>query len=192
MRHTQHYAALDLSRPTGAQAIVILGGGIRRQAPEYGGDAPNDGSLQRITYGARVARATGLPVLVSGGVVRGGTPESVVMKEFLEHDLSVPVRWTETESQDTAQNASRSAAMLEAAGIHRIILVTTGLHMSRSVNEFRATGLEVIAAPVHLWSPFDTGVLAAIPNMDALVRSNLALYELGGELVRRIRVMFGG
>src|ERR1700722_4053818 len=37
-RLAEHYPPLDLSRPSGAQAIVILGGGgWRDTAPEYGG-----------------------------------------------------------------------------------------------------------------------------------------------------------
>ncbi len=61
--------AFDASRPTNAQAIVILGGGTRRYAPEYGGATLSTLSLERVRYGARLARRTGLPVLVSGGPV---------------------------------------------------------------------------------------------------------------------------
>ena len=50
-----------------AKAVVILGGGVRRNAPEYGGDTLATLTLERVRYGARVARLTGLPVLVSGG-----------------------------------------------------------------------------------------------------------------------------
>ena len=53
-------------------AIVILGGGVRRHAAEYGGDTLGQLTLERVRYGARVARLTGLPVLVSGGSVFGG------------------------------------------------------------------------------------------------------------------------
>jgi uncharacterized SAM-binding protein YcdF (DUF218 family) len=49
-----------------AKAVVILGGGIRHNAPEYGGDTLATLTLERVRYGARVARLTGLPILVSG------------------------------------------------------------------------------------------------------------------------------
>ena len=65
--------ALDLRRPGEAQAIVILGGGIRRNAAEFGGDTLARLTLERVRYGALVARTTRLPVLVSGGSVFGGT-----------------------------------------------------------------------------------------------------------------------
>ena len=60
---------LALEDARNAQAIVILGGGIRRDAPEYGGDTLGTLTLERVRYGARVARLTGLPVLVTGGTV---------------------------------------------------------------------------------------------------------------------------
>ncbi|MEP6678782.1 MAG: YdcF family protein, partial [Betaproteobacteria bacterium] len=44
----------DPARAKEAQAIVILGGGIRRLAPEYGGDTMNRLTLERVRYGARV------------------------------------------------------------------------------------------------------------------------------------------
>ena len=51
-----------------AEAIVILGGGTRRNAPEYGGDTLGRLTLERVRYGAQVAKLTALPVLVTGGV----------------------------------------------------------------------------------------------------------------------------
>src|SRR6185369_731300 len=53
------------------QAIVILGGGRRSDSPEFGGDTVSHYTLERVRYGAQLARQTGLPVLVSGGSVFG-------------------------------------------------------------------------------------------------------------------------
>ena len=85
---------LDLARARDAQAIVILGGGIRPHAAEYGGrDTLGHLTLERVRYGAQVARLTGLPVLVTGGSVLEGEPEATVMRAALEHEFAVPVRW---------------------------------------------------------------------------------------------------
>jgi len=46
------------------------GGGYRYAAPEYGGPAPELALLDRLTYGAFVARRTSLPVLVSGNATK--------------------------------------------------------------------------------------------------------------------------
>ena len=63
---------LDFARASEAQAVVVLGGGLRRDALEYGGDTLGTFTLERVRYGAHVAKRTGLPVLVTGGVVFTG------------------------------------------------------------------------------------------------------------------------
>ena len=114
---------------------MILGGGVRT-APEFGGETLGRLTLERVRYGARVARQTTLPVLVSGGVVYGGTAEAVLMKRALEEELNVAVRWTEERSRDTRSNAAESAAILRPAGVQRVLLVAHGFDMPRATAEF--------------------------------------------------------
>jgi uncharacterized SAM-binding protein YcdF (DUF218 family) len=130
-----------------AQAIVILAAGQRRHAPEFGGATVNRLSLERLRYGARLARRSGLPILVSGGAPAGEIPEALLMKDALERDFGLKVTWTESASRDTRGNARFSAEILRDAGIGRVLLVTHAAHMPRAEAEFRAAGLEVIPAP---------------------------------------------
>jgi uncharacterized SAM-binding protein YcdF (DUF218 family) len=90
-RLAEHYPALDISKPTNAQAIVILGGGgLREFAPEYGGPSAEYILLERLSYGAFVARATGLPILVSGAPT-----EAVAMQTSLLRDFATRTRKSE-------------------------------------------------------------------------------------------------
>ena len=57
------------------QAIVVLGGGSYF-APEYGDDTVGLATLERMRYGARLARESRLPLLVTGGAPFGGRPEA--------------------------------------------------------------------------------------------------------------------
>lgn len=179
------HPALDPVRAREAQAIVILGGGLRRQAPEYGGDTVGERSLERVRYGARLARRYGLPVLVSGGAVYGGMAEAQAMREALETDFGVTVRWTESASRDTAENARHSAAVLRSAGLSRVLLVTDSLHMRRAETWFAGEGLHVIAAPTGVLRPFAwDDPLELLPSPGALLRSWNALHELAGQAVQ--------
>jgi uncharacterized SAM-binding protein YcdF (DUF218 family) len=167
-----------------AQAIVILGGGVR-DAPEYGGDTVARLSLDRVRYGARVARQTGLPVLVTGGTYWGdGLAEGIVMREVLEREFGVPVKWVESRSRNTQQNAVRSAAILIPEDVKRIVLVGHGFDMRRAIAEFEAAGLEVVPAPTFM-SPSTPLVFGdLVPNVFSLQSSYYALYEILANLAR--------
>jgi uncharacterized SAM-binding protein YcdF (DUF218 family) len=186
--------ALDLRRTGDAQAIVIIGGGVRRNAAEFGGDTLARLTLERVRYGALVARATGLPVLVSGGSVSGGTAEAALMKRALEQEFNVEVRWSEERSRDTRSNAAESAAILLPVGIRRVLLVAHGFDMPRASAEFATAGFQVTPAPTVVvgerFSFEHPGEL--LPSMSALQGSYYALYELLADAVRRTRQVFTG
>ncbi len=181
-RAVERYPPLDLAHQVSAQAIVILGGGVRLNAPEYGSSAPSSTTLARLVYGARVARATQLPVLVTGSHY-----EAAAMSSFLQRELDVTPRWVENRSHDTHENAVNSAAMLARSGVHEIVLITSAAHMARAVREFQAIGVAVVPAPAELWTRRDLGMLVWVPNVDALVRSQRALYEVLGRIVQSMR-----
>jgi len=183
---------LDMERAREAQAIVILGGGIRRHATEYGGDTLGFLTLERVRYGALVARATQLPVLVTGGSVFAGEPEAKLMRAALEREFGVTVRWMESASRDTHENAVRSSRILSAAHVERIVLVAHGFDMPRAKAEFAAQGFDVIPAPTRIPRLEIDTPLDVLPSLAALQGSYLALYEIMGNAWRWILVTFGG
>lgn len=170
---------LDMEAARQAQAIVIPGGGVRRNAPELGGDALANLSLERVRYGAALARQTGLPVLVTGGSVRGDTrPESHLMREALEKEFSVPVRWVEDRSRNTRENAAFSGELLRRAGVARIVLVVHPYDVPRAREEFERAALQVTPAPTFVPRVEVTGVSDFLPNASALLGAHYAVYEL--------------
>jgi len=176
----EHYPPLDLQSTVGAQAIVILGGGGQRAfAPEYAGPAADPVLLERLSYGAYIAGKTGLPILVTGF-----HEEADAMRDTLRRNFGVDARWVDDQAYDTFQNARNSVRLLQADGVHRIVLVTRATHMWRSVREFSDAGVEVVPAPVGILAPRDIGFSYYLPNPDALLRAHSAVYELLGEPMR--------
>src|SRR5262249_34993350 len=91
--------ARDPTSDRSGQAIVVLGGGIDFDAPEYGGDTVNGATLVRLRYAAHLYRALQRPVLTSGGSHKGSpTPEARAMKQVLQHEFQVPVQWSDEAS----------------------------------------------------------------------------------------------
>ncbi|HEV2284785.1 MAG TPA: YdcF family protein, partial [Steroidobacteraceae bacterium] len=155
-------------------------GGSERIAPEYGGPALADAVLERVSYGAYVARRTGLPVLISGAA-----SEAVAMRAVLARDFAITPRWVIGDSRDTFTDAELSAALLRPAGIARVVLVTSSNHEWRAAHEFMSAGLEVEPAPVHVWAPYPHRPSDYLPQPLGLLRSSEALNEVLGDLMRR-------
>ncbi|NBC32145.1 MAG: YdcF family protein [Alphaproteobacteria bacterium] len=186
--------ALSLeSLPDGPQAIVVLAAGRDDDAPDFaGGDTVGPLTLVRLRYAAMLHRQSGLPILVAGG----GTPEEQptladLMARSLSEDFGIPVRWRETGSLNTAENAFNSAAILREAGISRVFLVTHAWHMRRAVWIFRVAGLDPVPAPTAFISdsepvfPGQPGDYIA--RSSGLLASTFALHEWLGLIWYRIR-----
>jgi uncharacterized SAM-binding protein YcdF (DUF218 family) len=171
---------LDPTAAHDAQAIVILSGGLRRDAPEFGGDTLGRLSLERTRYGAKVARETGLPVLVTGGPYGRTRPEAHVMREVLEREFGVRVRWVEDRARTTRENAQLSAQILRPLGIERVVLVVHAFDVRRARLEFERAGFAVLPAPTLIPRPTVAGVADFLPSAAALQSSYYALYELFG------------
>ena len=147
LRSLEKYPPASSTELNEAQAIVVLGGGLYHDAPEYQANTVSHYSLERLRYAARLAKAHHLPVLVTGGAPTGGIAEAQAMRETLEQDFGVQVKWVESASRDTAENATYSAALLKENGIERIALVSHAWHLARAVPLFERQGLAVIPAP---------------------------------------------
>lgn len=171
-------APFDAAAAKRAQAIVVLGGGLRRNAPEYGGDTLGRLTEERVRYGARVARATGLPVLVTGGVPLGASKsEAAAMRDALEREFGVPVQWVEGGARNTHENATRSARLLRPQGVSTVVLVGHAVDMPRAQAEFADAGMDTVPAATHIPGPLAPLVGDFLPSAAALQLSHHVLYE---------------
>jgi uncharacterized SAM-binding protein YcdF (DUF218 family) len=171
-------------------AIVVLGGGRRELAPEYGLSSLNERSIERLRYGIWLARGTQLPLLFSGGVghaAAAGPSEAEIAARVAEQEFGLKLRWTESQSRDTRENARASVAMLQAAGIEQIVLVTHHYHMTRAQGHFEREmaphGMKLVLAPLGM--PARGGFVAMdwIPTDRGFELVRLALREWLGRVV---------
>lgn len=182
----QAVAALKDSPRT---AIVVLGGGRQRLAPEYGTAILKPRGTERLRYGLWLARRTDLPVAFSGGLVPGARPglsEAAIAARIAEQEFGIPLRWKEGRSRDTRENALFTVALLRPEGIERIVLVTHADHMPRSVRNFERAaaglGIAIVAAPIGV--PSGEGLAAGdwLPTTSGFEMTWVVLHEWVGLL----------
>jgi uncharacterized SAM-binding protein YcdF (DUF218 family) len=185
--------------PPAADAIVVLGGGAWPAEPpqpfvEVAGTTAN-----RLLYAAKLYRDGKAPIVIlSGGRLpwtKALPPESAQMAEVIEM-MGVPSSAViqESESGNTYQNATGTKTILGQRNLHRILLVTSALHMPRALALFRQQGVEAVSAPTDFitrsrsWadSTWPDLILGLLPSAEALQRTTQALKELLGTAVYRI------
>lgn len=141
------------SQQSQADAILILSGGILGQLPPRPtveiGEAGD-----RLLYGAHLYRqGKATRIICTGNVATGGIaprPAADDMAEFLEF-LNVPpdaiIR--ETKSGNTREHARNLKPVFENYHFRRVLLVTSAMHMPRSMGVFRkhCPEVEFIPAP---------------------------------------------
>lgn len=170
----------------GAQAIVVLGGDMRRG---HGEDKDTLGPYanERIVMAAAAYRKLNLPVAVTGGHVdQSRASEAGLMRDALDTEFSIPVTWTEDRSATTWENAVFTQRLLQPAGIRTVVLVTQAWHMPRAIWAFDRVGLHAVPwpAPRDRWRPEGLGDF--LPDSLSLRDSFLAFHELLGSLYYRL------
>lgn len=170
------------------QAIVVLGGGVLPEAPEYGVAQPGPNTLQRLRYGVRLARQTGKPLAFAGGLGWGASPtqaesEGSVARRVLGEEYGLELRWIDERSRDTAENAVRMAELLRPQQVRRVALVTDATHMPRAAAAFRAAGFEVVPAPTDFPVVHGRPALEWLPSPHGAVTNRALIREWLGRLV---------
>ncbi len=183
-----------------ADAIVVLGGCTEPALyPRPWVELTEAGD--RVLYAAKLYRDGKAPRLIlSGGRIdwrRSGKSESEDMATLME-SMGVPrsAMLQDPNSLNTRENAVNVKQIMETQGIRRVLLVTSAMHMPRSLMIFKKLGMNVIAAPTDFTTTqadpqqpntLEANVLDALPDADHLRRTSRALKEYVGIAVYWLR-----
>jgi uncharacterized SAM-binding protein YcdF (DUF218 family) len=171
-----------------AQAIVVLGGGIRRGDGDKVPDTLGPWTLERLDFAVHAYRRLNLKVAVSGGRPDDAhTTEAALMRATLEGDFGVPVTWVENRSRTTWENAVYTQQLFHADNVTTVVLVTSAWHMRRAVWSFERVGLHAIPYPAPLTYDASDRIQDYLPSMRALEDGYHALHEAIGLAYYRLR-----
>lgn len=188
-----YYAQPALSDLQGAGAIVVLGGG------SYGGVNDFDGEGQigadaanRLLMGLRLHKALKIPIVLSGGQVYSytGIEADIEYRLLKAAGVEEASLLKENRSRNTVENARFTKKLCADRGYDKVILVTSGYHMPRSVLIFAREGVPVIPYPTDYKTNKETvlDAFAFVPYADALYNSAAAMKEYLGILAVKVGV----
>ena len=153
--------------------------------------------FHRLEEAWRLYRLGPKPILVSGGHVNPLTPD----KDENQIARSYLIRWGvpkedvlgEGKSRDTFESAVEVAAISRQRGWKRYLLVTSALHMPRSMLAFSATAPDPIAAPGdYSIGRFDLTPFDFFPGEGVAPRIYASLHEYVGLVNYYWRVHYSG
>ncbi|HTL88763.1 MAG TPA: YdcF family protein [Leptolyngbya sp.] len=180
-----------------ADAIVVLGGATESPLPPRPWiEIKEEGD--RVLYGAKLYRAQKAPKLIlSGGRIdwRPSSSSEAEDMAVLMETMGVPrsAMLLEPNSLNTRENAVNSLEIMKAQNIRKILLVTSAMHMPRSMMIFKKLGIDAIAAPTDYSSTFDrpstleAKILDTLPDADQIRRTTRAMKEYIGILIYQLR-----
>jgi uncharacterized SAM-binding protein YcdF (DUF218 family) len=179
-----------------ADAIVVLASGGTPAIPPQPEVRLDDATANRLLYGARLYREGKAPIVIlSGGRLPWQErlpPISQIMATAIETmGVSAAAIIQEPASGNTYQNALEVKAILESRGFHRILLVTSAMHMPRALALFTHQGVDAIAAPCDFiavakkrgdWQDL---AIDLAPDAGILMVTTMAIREMVGAAVYR-------
>lgn len=181
--------AVACGAPT-PRTFVLLSGGMRRpprDADDVG--ALNDASTERtLDAAALVLSEPGAQLVISGGTRPGDVVAESTLMAALARRLGVPAAAirSEGDSRTTWQNAMHVRALVPAVD-DRIWLVTSAVHMPRSLIAFRAAGFTPCAHPGDFRAAPLREFTDVFPSGGAIAASAAVLHEWVGEIAYRWR-----
>lgn len=168
--------------------IVVLGGGSLPDPRLPLSSQLSPDSLTRLLEGVRLHRQLpGSRLILSGGAVFQSVPEGETLaKTALLMAVSENDVVRENKSLDTADQAKSISSIV---GHNRFILVTSAIHMPRSMALFRKFGMDPIAAPTNYMvvtqSQLHPGMF--FPDSGYLRKMEAAVHEYLGMIWMRVQ-----
>jgi uncharacterized SAM-binding protein YcdF (DUF218 family) len=167
----------------GAKVVVVLGAGsvnLRASGRQLSTVTAEAGL--RVLEAARLSDLLNGPlVIASGGVTerdRAAAPESVALQRALiALGVGADRIVLESESRNTRDEATIVKHILADRGLADFVLVTSPLHMRRSMLAFEQQGMHPIASPSQLMSDRTTRRSGLLPSEMWLQLCDDVLYE---------------
>ena len=175
---------------TRCEAVAVMGGGTSGRTGGSSDYQLTRASVQRTLAAFRLWQERARPIVVSGGQVWPDGATGAREMAGLLRTLGVPEAdlILETESRDTYGNGEQTSATARRRGWNSLCVVTSALHLPRTVRVFNHFGIVPVPVPTDYRAvnpPY--GWEALLPRAASLAAAAAALHEYAGLAYYRLR-----
>lgn len=190
--YLENYYPRLVKIPENAKGLILLGGSFQMENSSARGVIcynPRGGRI--IEFMELAQKYPHLPLVFTGGATKGipgRRSESDMARQLFENlrlDLS-RVRF-EDQSNNTFENATLTFKMVQPKPEDQWVLVTSAVHMPRSVSLFRAAGWNVIPYPVDYNTTGKIGEVLDFDIYSGFISWSHSVHEWGGLLNSRLK-----
>ncbi len=173
------------SLPKNIDGIIVVGGVVNQFMTKSRGQIAINGAVERITEFARLSKLyPNAKLVLSGG---SGTLSNQSLKEadfvdplLLSLNLNPSRVIFESQSRNTAENASLLKRLVNPTPTQRWLIITSAFHMPRTIATFRKQEWNVLAYPVDYQTHPHIKLEVGLNFMQNLSMFSLALHECLG------------
>jgi uncharacterized SAM-binding protein YcdF (DUF218 family) len=160
--------------------IVVLGGGINYDVTQNLSELSSI-SRDRLIKGILISKANNMPLIYSGGIGIGyeDKGESEIALNFVNNFNDIEFI-QENEARTTYENGLKIKDWLTENNYEKIYLVTSAIHMRRSIGVFDNIGINYIPVVSNYTSSHKLSWLDYLPNRGALDANMQAVHEWVG------------
>ena len=165
-------------------AIAVLTGGINRGFFEDSSSKVGEQFLKRIISGLGLYESSKKPLIILGGKTLKNEPAESETAERILIELGVPKEKIilDIKSKTTYENMIELAKIINKYKFKRVVLVTSAIHMKRSIEVAQKMGIPITAYPSAYLTDDHIHFEDLLPTQKNIKINAILLYELLGNI----------
>ncbi len=183
------YLHEDQDRISTVDVVVVLGGGILRRGVQSQ-QGPSNETSSRLLHGLQMLKRTGAEKFILSGAGSNYMTEARVMSTISRRLGVEKTRiLIEPESRNTWEHAEELNRLIENKN-STVGIVTSALHMKRSIMVFRKYFSHIVPLPSkYIYAPKNLALSDFLPGTRSLYISSTIIHEIFGLLWYKIRAL---
>lgn len=187
LNNLEGFAPKKIINASEYDAIAILSGGIKRGLFEDNSSKVGEQFLKRLISGLGLYESSKKPIIILGGKTLKNEPAESETAEKILIELGVPKEKIilDVNSRNTYENMLELSKIINKYKFKKVVLVSSAIHMKRSLDTAKKMNLPVIAYPSAYLVDKKIHIEDILPSQKNIRINAILIYELLGNIKYR-------